>query len=68
MTARVIVSGALAAKPGNGGEAWVRMNWVLGLAELGHDVIFVEQLPAAACTGDAHRWFGKVTRSFGLRG
>jgi hypothetical protein len=68
MTARVIVGGALAAKPGNGGEAWVRMNWVLGLAELGHDVTFVEQLPATACTRDAHRWFGEVTRSFGLCG
>ena len=68
MTARVIVAGALAAKPANGGEAWVRMNWVLGLAELGHDVIFVEQLPAKSCTCDAHRWFGKVTRSFGLGG
>ena len=29
--ARAIVSGALANKPRNGGEAWVRLSWVLGL-------------------------------------
>ena len=31
----IVVAGALAAKPGNGGEAWVRLSWVLGLRRLG---------------------------------
>ena len=47
----VVVAGALANKPGNGGEAWVRLSWVLGLRRLGYDVLFVEQLSPAACVG-----------------
>ena len=42
--ATVVVSGALANKPFNGGEAWVRLNWILGFQKLGHDVHFVEQI------------------------
>jgi hypothetical protein len=40
----VIVAGALANKPGNGGEAWVRLSWVRGLQRLGCEVYFVEQI------------------------
>ena len=47
----LIVAGALANKPLNGGEAWVRLNWVLGLRRLGHEVYFVEQIAPAAFTG-----------------
>ena len=43
MTA-VVVAGALANKPGSGGEAWVRLSWIRGLQRLGLDVWFVEQL------------------------
>jgi hypothetical protein len=46
---RVVVAGALANKPFNGGEAWVRLNWLLGLRRLGLEVHFVEQLDAASC-------------------
>jgi hypothetical protein len=45
----VIVAGALANKPRNGGEAWVRMTWVLGLERLGLDVHFVEQIDPGIC-------------------
>jgi hypothetical protein len=61
---RVIVAGALANKPGNGGEAWVRLTWALGLRRLGHDVVFVEQVARAGETGRA--WFDAVTTRFGL--
>jgi hypothetical protein len=44
-----IVSGALANKCGNGGNAWTRMQWVLGLRRLGFDVFFVEQIDRQAC-------------------
>jgi hypothetical protein len=40
----IVVSGALANKPGNGGEAWVRMSWATGLRRLGFDVWFIEQI------------------------
>jgi hypothetical protein len=48
--ATIILSGALANKAHNGGEAWVRLNWWLGLRRLGHRVAFIEQLQQSACT------------------
>ncbi|HEX6780454.1 MAG TPA: hypothetical protein VF125_00325 [Solirubrobacterales bacterium] len=51
--AKILVSGAIANKPASGGEAWVRMSWVLGLGRLGHEVCFVEQIESADCV-DAH--------------
>jgi hypothetical protein len=46
-----VVAGAVANKPCNGGEAWVRMSWVLGLRRLGFEVYFLERLRAAGCVG-----------------
>jgi hypothetical protein len=43
----VIVSGAIANKPRNAGEAWLRLQWVLGLERLGFTVTFVEQIHPA---------------------
>jgi hypothetical protein len=53
--ATAIVAGALANKPRNGGEAWVRLSWLLGLRRLGFEVWFVERLAAAACVDAAGR-------------
>ena len=72
-----VVAGALANKPGNGGEAWVRPSWVRGLARLGLDVWLVESLAStAAVDADGHpssveasinaRFFREVTDAFGL--
>jgi len=61
---RVSVAGALAAKPNNGGEAWVRLSYVLGLRNLGLGVDFVEQVERPTPAGTA--WFLDVTRSFGI--
>lgn len=44
-----LLAGAVANKPLNGGEAWVRLNWLLGLRRLGFDAYFVEQVDAGAC-------------------
>jgi hypothetical protein len=38
-----IVSGALANKPFNGGNAWTRLSLLLGLRRLGFEVFFIEQ-------------------------
>jgi hypothetical protein len=48
----VVVSGAIANKYLNGGEAWVRLSWVLGLRRLGCDVHFVEQIDRDTCVGE----------------
>jgi hypothetical protein len=74
-----IVSGALANKPTNGGEAWVRLSWALGLRRLGFDVCFVEQITSGDCVGgdgdpaafstSANRaFFDAVVEGFGLDG
>jgi hypothetical protein len=75
----VIVGGALANKPGNGGEAWVRLSWVLGFRRLGFEVWLVEQIAPRTCVGrdgrpsgfeeSANRaYFERVTERFGLDG
>jgi hypothetical protein len=75
----VLVAGALANKYGHGGEAWVRLNWILGLKKLGFDVFFVEHIAGATCldtTGAVapfersvnRAYFEAVTEEFGLQG
>jgi hypothetical protein len=74
-----IVAGALANKPFNGGEAWVRLSWVLGLRRLGFDTYFVEQLAGESCVDEAgekakfsscvnREYFESVVAEFGLEG
>ena len=77
--ATIIVGGAVANKPRNGGEAWVRLAWVRGLQQLGHTVYLVEQIGRETCT-DAHgaaapfaesihlAFFKRITSLFGLAG
>lgn len=62
----VVLAGALANKPGNGGEAWVRLSWLLGLRGLGVETWFVEQIDAASCGAEHVGWFERVVRRFEL--
>jgi hypothetical protein len=62
----VVVCGALANKPGNGGEAWVRLSWVRGFVQLGFDVWFVEELAPGSPDLDSRAWFASVLDEFGL--
>jgi hypothetical protein len=75
----VVVSGAIANKPLNGGEAWVRLSWALGLQRLGFRVYFVEQIGRDTCLDAAGNvapfercenlaYFRRVTERFGLGG
>jgi hypothetical protein len=75
----IIVSGAVANKHGNGGEAWVRLSYVLGLRQLGFDVYFVEQIDRPSCVGPTGAvvpfddsvnlaFFRSVAERFGLVG
>jgi hypothetical protein len=75
----VVVAGALASRPENGGEAWARLSWIRGLERLGCRVAFVEEIDDRVCV-DAFgrsaplgmslnlRWFQVVTDRFGLTG
>jgi hypothetical protein len=65
-----IVSGALANKPYNGGEAWVRLSWALGLERLGFETYFVEEISedAGIPLAEARAHFESVAGDFGLAG
>jgi hypothetical protein len=77
--ATAIVGGALANKPLNGGEAWVRLSWVLGLQRIGFETYFVEQIGSSSCVDQDgapaefadsvnRSHFESVVRDFGLDG
>ncbi len=65
---RIVVAGALANRPDNGGGASVRMTWAAGLERLGYQAWFVEEIQRdrlEECPGAA-RFFLDVTRRYGL--
>jgi hypothetical protein len=74
-----IVSGALATKYLNGGNAWTRLSWVLGLKKLGFRVYFIEQIGRDSCVDASGAvapfeqcvnagYFEQVCEQFGLWG
>jgi hypothetical protein len=74
-----VVAGALANKPGNPGEALVRLSWAAGLARLGFRVLVVEQIAEAACRDGVglpcrfadsinRTWFRRLMHDFGWTG
>jgi hypothetical protein len=64
----IVVAGAIANKPFNGGEAWVRLSWVLGFKRIGCDVFFIEQIASNTCSNEVAQYFKKVVEAFGLAG
>jgi hypothetical protein len=62
----VLVAGALANKPGYGGEAWVRLSYVLGFRRLGLETFFVEEIEPPS--EDAVAFFAGVIECFDLTG
>src|ERR1700678_4457868 len=48
----ILVSGMIAGDPHQGGATWAVLQYLLGLARLGHDVYLVEPLAAAALQPD----------------
>ena len=73
----IVVSGALANRPRNGGGAWTRLSWALGLKRLGCEVYFIEQVAPGCCVDRVGkscdpersvnlRYFRDVTERFGL--
>jgi len=60
----ILVAGALANKPQNGGGAWERLTWMAGLRRLGFDAVFVEQaVPGSAVDVE---WFRSAVEFFGV--
>jgi hypothetical protein len=71
---RIVVSGLIGGVPNQGGLTWMVLQYVLGLKRLGHDVCFIETLPAAAeqpkdpdpIYSDSARYFSEVMQRFCL--
>ncbi len=61
-----IVAGVLAGKPGNGGNAWTRLSFLLGLRRLGFNVVFAERLQSVS--DEAQRFFESVCSQFSIDG
>src|SRR5438552_15675852 len=79
MAETIVVAGALAQKPGQGGHTWVFLNWLLGFRRLGWDVLFLDRLEPEMCRDAAGqscrfedslnlRVFLEVMERFGLSG
>jgi hypothetical protein len=65
----VIVSGMIAATPGQGGAAWAVLQYLLGLRRLGCDVHFIEPIPNRnAVPADSVRYATETFERFGLDG
>jgi hypothetical protein len=72
--ASVVVAGSVAQRPGRGGHAWVFLNYLIGLRQLGHEVHFLDRLAPAMVEpagGDIRRspqarWLARVMGGFGL--
>ena len=73
----IFVCGAVANKLHQGGEAWVRLSYVLGLRRLGFQVHLLEQIDPSTCVhpdgrpsplnGSANKaYFDDTMRAFGL--
>src|SRR4051812_7467738 len=73
---RILFSGMAAADPHQGGATWAVLQYVLGLRELGHEVLFVEPMPerkalpigATLETSSNGTYFQNVVEEFGLQG
>lgn len=64
--ATAIVSGVLAGKLGNGGNAWSRLSVVVGLRRLGFDAYFIEQIQHAG--PETIAFFETAVQQLGLTG
>jgi hypothetical protein len=72
----ILMSGMIAAEPWQGGATWAVLQYVLGLARLGHRVYLVEPIPAAAIrprsstleASENAAYFRRVISDFNLTG
>jgi hypothetical protein len=64
----VIVSGMIAATPGQGGAAWAVLQYLLGLRRLGCEVFLIEPVGADAAGSGAPRYAREVMERFDLEG
>jgi hypothetical protein len=69
MSLRVLLGAMVASVPGHGGATWAALQYALGLRELGHDVLLVDEVrePGDAALGAAReRAFADLAERFSL--
>jgi hypothetical protein len=76
--AGIAISGAIAQRPNRPGHAWVFLSYLLGLRRLGHEVLFIDRIPARACgaarsaaeaaSSPEGRWLRRTMAGAGLEG
>ena len=72
----ILFSGMIAADPHQGGATWAVLQYLLGFRRLGHDVYFIEPVPANALRpagvslGESEnaKYFRRVAEQFHLSG
>jgi hypothetical protein len=52
---RIIIGAVISLPPVSAGCAWNRLQYVLGLRQLGHEIVFVEEVRPEWCVDDAGR-------------
>jgi hypothetical protein len=59
---RILLSGMVAGDPHQGGASWAILQYLAGLRSLGHEVVLVEPVPAAALdpAGPVAAYFGSL--------
>lgn len=70
MKGPVIVAGAVARRVEFGGHVWALLQWILGLRQLGHPVLFLDRLEPDANADPTQRVqrFRQIMEVFGLNG
>jgi hypothetical protein len=74
---KIVIAGSVAQRPGNGGHAWVFLQYLLGFRRLGFDVLFLDRIEPDMCVDFEgkpcdfersfnHGYFTSVMRQFGL--
>ncbi len=77
MPGSVVIAGSLAQRPGQGGHTWALLQYLLGFARLGWDVLFLDRLEPEMCSNAAEpalgidgapnlEYFLRVMKAFGL--
>src|SRR3954452_25631590 len=72
---KILFSGMIAADPHQGGATWAVLQYVLGLKELGHEVILIEPIAATSIRpkngnlleSENARYFRSVQSEFSLQ-
>src|SRR3954465_4173829 len=71
---KILFSGMIAADPYQGGATWAVLQYVLGLKELGHEIVLIEPIAASAIRSkngsltdsENARYFQYVLQEFSL--